>query len=281
MEENSTEVLVAFLPNKKDFAILQDQRWYRIPVASKPKRWPPKYLAFYQPKAFGDDAFKIRYFGLVKNIDIVTRREIFPNEIESEKSQKQYYRLWLESLQEREQSIPSRLPRKIVFVPTTWEKFMLAEQINDLFDDSPLEDLLWRELKKLNISAERQWEVRTTTFNYQLDFAFFCHDGNLDVETDGDTWHLRRDRVEHDNRRNNDLESLGWHVLRFNTKAISEKRGQYCIPRIQETINRLGGLSDDGLVSRKFYPKADGVQQLSLFESKADYIVDEDELDFD
>lgn len=281
MEANSAEVLVAFLPNKKDFAILQDQKWYRIPVASKPKRWPPKHLAFYQPKAFGDDAFKIRYFGLVKNIEVVTRKEIFPNEIESERSQKQYYRLWLESLQEREQPIPSRLPRKIVFIPTTWDKFVLAEQINDLFDDSPLEDLLWGELKKLNISAERQWEVRTEAFNYRLDFAFFCTKGNLDVETDGDTWHLQPDRVGLDNCRNNDLESTGWHVLRFNTQAISEQRAEYCVPRIQETINKLGGLIEDGFVPRKFYPKADSAQQLSLFEGKADYIVDEDEPDFD
>jgi very-short-patch-repair endonuclease len=278
--EDKTEVLVAFLPNKKDFAILQEQRWYRIPIASRPKRWPPKYLAFYQPKAFGDDAFKIRYYGLVKNIDIVTRKELFPNEFESERSEKRYYRLGLESLQEWKKPIPSRLPRRIVFVPTTWDKFIHAEQMNDLFDDSPLEDLLWGELKRRHIPAERQWNVRTETFNYQLDFAFFCNDGNLDVETDGDTWHLQHDRVELDNRRNNDLEALGWHVLRFNSKVISEQRADYCIPRIQETINRLGGLSDDGLVPRKFYPKADGIQQLSLFENKTDYETD-DELDFD
>ena len=151
--EDAAEVLVAFLPSKADFAILQSQGWYRIPVAKKPKRWPPKYLAFYQPKAFGDDAFKICYFGLVQNIDIVTRKDIFPNEIESERSQKQYYRLWIQSLKEREKPIPSRLPRRIIFIPTTLDKFNLAEQLNDLFDDSPLEDLLWRELKETRHSC--------------------------------------------------------------------------------------------------------------------------------
>ncbi|MEW5938104.1 MAG: DUF559 domain-containing protein [Chloroflexota bacterium] len=274
--EETAEVLVAFLPNKRDFSILKDQGWYRIPLASKLKRWPPKYLAFYQPRAFGDDAFKIRFFGLVKNIDVISRKEIFPNEIESDKSYKKYYRLWLENLQEREQPIPSRLPRRTVFIPTTWNKFILAEQLNDLFDDSPLEDLLWQDLKKMNIPAERQWDVKTESFSYQLDFALFCQKGHLDVETDGDTWHAERDRIEHDNRRNNDLEALGWHVLRFNTKVISEQRAEYCIPRIQETINRLGGLSDDGLVPRKFFPNADGAQQLSLFESQAEYSADDD-----
>ncbi|RPI89859.1 MAG: DUF559 domain-containing protein [Chloroflexi bacterium] len=277
--EESAEVLVAFLPSRGDLGILQDQGWYRIPVTSKPRRWPPKYLAFYQPKSFGEDAFKIRYFGLVKTIEIVTRRELFPREGKSEKSEKRYFRLWLDSLQEREQPISSRLPRKIVFLPTTWDKFMLADQINDLFDDSPLEDLLWHDLKKLNMLAERQWEVRTRNFNYQLDFAFFCKDSNLDVETDGDSWHLQRERVEHDNRRDNNLGTLGWHVLRFNTRAIHDQREEYCVPCIQETINRLGGLNADGVVARKFYPKPDGSQQLNLFNGKTDYNTDDDEED--
>lgn len=279
--EAKGEVLVAFLPNKSDFGILREKGWYRIPVTSKPKRWPPKYLAFYQPRAFDDDAYKIRYFGLVNDIDIVSRKEIFPNEIESERSQKQYYRFWVKKLEEREHPIPSRFPRKIVFIPTSWEKFMDAEQLNDLFDDSPLEDLLWRELKTLQISAERQWEVKTEDFFYQLDFAFFCNKGNLDVETDGDTWHLQPDRVKMDNRRNNDLASLGWQVLRFNTQAINEQRTDYCIPHIQKTINKLGGLIDDGFVSRKFYPNADNAQQLSLFENKGKYMVDDSQPDLD
>jgi hypothetical protein len=41
------EVLIALLKEKSDFAILQEQGWYRIPVASAPRRWPPKWLAFY------------------------------------------------------------------------------------------------------------------------------------------------------------------------------------------------------------------------------------------
>lgn len=272
--ENSTEVLVAFLPNKKDFAILQEKKWYRIPVSSRPKRWPPKYLAFYQPSSFGKDAFKIRYYGKVDGIDTVTRQEIFPNEIYNENSQKKYYRLWVGELKERPQPILARLPRRNVFIPTTRVKFDLAEQINDLFDDSPLEDMLWEALKTKDILAERQWEVRTDTFSYQLDFAFFCQKGSLDVETDGDAWHAKREMIAHDNRRNNDLASLGWHVLRFNTKAVMEQNAQYCIPRIQETINSLGGLRDDGVVPRKFYP-SDGSQQLSLFDGKAEYMVDD------
>ena len=39
------EVLVAIMNNKRDFAILQEQLWYRVPVDTAPKRWPPRWLA--------------------------------------------------------------------------------------------------------------------------------------------------------------------------------------------------------------------------------------------
>lgn len=270
------EVLVALLKEKSDFAILQEQGWYRIPVEHKPKRWPPDWLAFYQPGAFKEDAFLIRWYGRVIEIEPVTRRELFPHEIESVKSDKQYFRIQLEKLEERQQSIPSRFPRRLIFIPTTLEKFHQAEQINDLFDESPLEDELWRSLKSAQILAERQWEIKIRKYFYQLDFAVFCKEGQIDIEADGDTWHAKRKRIDKDNSRNNSLASVGWQVLRYNGKQIHENQAKYCLGEIEKTINNLGGLSSDGLVPRKFYPEAGGTQQLTLFEERAEYEVDLD-----
>jgi hypothetical protein len=57
------EVLVTILNNQLDFAILREQGWYRIPVSSVAKwldgRWPPRWLAFYQTKAFGEEAHAV------------------------------------------------------------------------------------------------------------------------------------------------------------------------------------------------------------------------------
>ncbi len=272
---DNNELLVALLKEKLDFAILQEQGWYRIPVERAPKRWPPDWLAFYQPSAFKDDAFRIRYFGRIAKIDTVPRRVLFPNEFESTNSDKLYFRIQLEKLEEREQPIPCRVPRRVVFVSTTLDKFYLAEQINDLYDESPLEDELWRSLKSARISAERQWAVKILLYFYQLDFAIFCKEGKIDVEADGDTWHAQRESIDRDNKRNNSLESAGWHVLRFNGKQIHESKATYCLRKIEETINRLGGLTSDGLVPRVFYPKNGGnPQQLSLFEEQAEYDLD-------
>ncbi len=265
-------MLVALIRDKKDFAILKNEGWYRIPVIHTPKRWPPDYIAFYQPLAFGNDAFRIRFYGKVAQINQATRRELFPNEFESELSNKVYHRIQIERLEERHTPILARFARPVVFVPTTWQKFMAAEELNDLFDESPLEDLLWEELKRHKVPAERQWRIQLKGNQYFFDFAFLCNQGKLDVETDGDTWHLNPGRVAQDNQRDNAAAELGWHVLRFNTRQIQEQRANYCLPNILETINTLGGLTEDGLVPRKFiYQTGEIDQQLNLFEEQGLY----------
>ena len=162
-----------------------------------------------------------------------------------------------------------------MLIRTTWQKFSQAVEINDLLDESPLEDRRWAELERLKMAAERQWALLLGEAWYFLDFALFCTEGQVDVETDGDAWHADRERIAQDNRRDNALQSAGWHVLRFNGHQIHESLSDYCVPRIAETINTLGGLTDEGLVPRVFYQRPEGLaQQLSLFEESAEYDLD-------
>ncbi len=86
------EVLVAIMNNKRDFAILQDRLWYRIPVETAPKHWPPKLIAFYLTKAFGKEAFAVRYFGRVREIKLAKRTELFPDETPNKKTGRLYHR---------------------------------------------------------------------------------------------------------------------------------------------------------------------------------------------
>ena len=97
-------------------------------------------------------------------------------------------------------------------------------------------------------------------------------DGKIDVETDGDTWHAVRERIAEDNRRDNDLESAGWHVLRFNGHQIREELSSYSVPKVTETITHLGGLDEGALAGRAYYETPEGqAQQLPLLEDGADY----------
>ncbi len=233
MTDRSGEVLVAILNNKADFALLNEHKWYRIPIASAPKAWPPRWLAFYQTKVFGAEVYSIYYYGAVEAIQTVSRRELFPNELSSTKSDRKYYKVSLSGLEVLPQPILSRRWRRIVFIPTTWAKFQQAAEINDLYNESPLEDRLWAELKRLAIDAERQFRVDAGGQIYMLDFAVFCREGKIDIETDGDTWHKQPDHVARDNERNNALGQTIWQVLRFNTPVIRDQMASYCVPRLR------------------------------------------------
>jgi very-short-patch-repair endonuclease len=268
--KNDSEVLIALLKKKSHFFNLQEKSWYHIPLERAPKRWPPEYVAFYQSGAFGDDAFRVRYFGHVKEIIETPYKNLFPNLLESSKSEEIYFQIFIEKLEQLPRPIPSRIPRYVLFIPTKWHKFIQAEQMNDLFDESPLEDTIWQVFKSAGISAERQWREPVGESFYQLDFAIFCNKGKVDVEADGDTWHARPDRIPRDNQRNNDLEKGGWHVLRFNGKEIRDEKSKYLL-QVQETINRLEGLKDDGLVPRKFSKDENGTHQMNMFEEQKPY----------
>lgn len=252
------EVLVAIINNKRDMEIARKHHWYRIPIGSVKKylknRWAPEWLALYQTKIFGSEAFSIQYYAQVLHIKEVDRVELFPNEPPNAKSDKRYYKLELAPLQELPQPIVSQRRRRITFIPTTLVKLTTATEINDLYDDSILEDRVWHELKKLHIDAERQERIKVNEKTYFLDFAIYCANGKINIETDGDTWHADKAQIPKDNRRDNDLETIGWRTLRFNTKHVQEDMGKYCIPAIVDNINELGGLSSDG---KRFYPRLD------------------------
>jgi very-short-patch-repair endonuclease len=199
------EVLVAIMNSRADFQILQEDLWYRIPVQSRPRHWPPKWLAFYHTKVFGADAYTVQYYGRVKQIRNALRREILQTNQLDPKADREYFVIHLHALERLPALIVSPHPRRNPFISTTWRKFSEAGQIHDLFDESPLEDRLWEEFKARRIPAERQWQVEVGNERYYLDFALLCNKGKVDVETDGTTWH--KNRTKEDNERNNAVES--------------------------------------------------------------------------
>ena len=95
-----------------------------------------------------------------------------------------------------------------------------------------------------------------------------CTSGKIDAEADGDTWHADPARIPLDNQRDNDLETVGWRVLRFNTLQIQEEIETYCLTMVVKNINRLGGVDEGGWVPRRFNLDApDGLQQMALFDA--------------
>lgn len=266
ISKTENTVIVALMNNHDDFAIAQLHQWYRIPVKTAPpiiKENKAKIIAFYQTKEFKEEQFSIRYFAEIKRVKIVSRRELFPQENINEKSDKQYYKVEFAPLAMLQIPILSLRPRRLLFIPTTQNKFFSAKEINNLFNASKLEDSFFYSMLSRNIQSERQYYLNIKRRNYFLDFAVFCKTRNIDIEVDGDQYHMNSEAVQYDKERNNILESEGWSVLRFTNKDI-ELNIDHSIGLVMDTINHYGGIQNaKNFEEFNYLDKNDG--QLKMF----------------
>ena len=247
MRGNKTNknVLVAIVPRKKDWEIIKTQHWYRIPVKSAPAIINQvKFLAFYQPKVFAKDKWSVNYYAEVKNFEIVKRIELLPDEPKHVRSENEYYKITISELKKLPRPIPSRRWRRITFIPTTYNRLFEAKEINDLYCTTPIEEKMYRSLQKEKIPAERQLFVYDTKNPCCLDFAIFCKDGKLNVECDGEPYHSSKEAQIKDRKRDNDLTSIGWSILRFSGKEINQKPIDG-IRQIRKTIKSLKGIEQN------------------------------------
>jgi hypothetical protein len=172
-------VLVVILNNERDFALAREASWYRIPSERAPDGIHAQYLAFYQTKAFGDDAFAIHYYARILGVELATRRDLFPDEPDHPRARNAYYKILLGPLVRLPHPIISRKWRRVTFLVTTGERFQNAWELNDLVLDAPEDAVVWRAIRDLH---SEQGEVREPSQPYQtslpLWYAFSDESGN-------------------------------------------------------------------------------------------------------
>jgi very-short-patch-repair endonuclease len=238
-----TPALVGIVTRMKDWELVRSRHWYRIPVRTAPEGLDSiHYLAFYQARLFGREKWAVSWYARVRGISKLTRRELLPDEPAHPRAGAEYYKVELGELERLPCPIPSRRWRRIVFIPTSLERLLHAQEINDLFKVSPIEEKLYFTLQDAGLPAERQYFVREGSSGYMLDMAVFCRDSNLDIECDGDTYHSGRDKADEDRERDNTLTTAGWHILRFSSRRILYDTG-HCVDTVERTVRRFGGVS--------------------------------------
>jgi hypothetical protein len=259
-----SRVLVAYLPSPRDLELAESKRWYRIRSREMADRLRGgisgfSYLAFYQPKSFGQEKYCVRRYALVQAVHEVRRMELLPDQPDHPRAQDLYYKLELGPLQVLDRPVVSQRPRRILFIPTTWEKLQVSREINDLFIGSRIENLLYRRLRELELTPEREWyeacpdpaRPGRPRRSFFLDFVLFCRVRQLDIETDGDAWHTGPRAAAADNERDNLLEANRWHILRFNSQQI-ETEMNATLSVVREAVNRYGGVVDLNQIVRRF-----------------------------
>jgi hypothetical protein len=182
MFDPSDCVLVAIMNNRRDFEIARDKGWYRIPAChAPPSVTEAAILAFYFTKAFGKDKWGIHWYGPVLGHELARRRDLLPGERDHPRAEKPYYQLQLGPLERLEHPIPSLRWRRITFIETSWDRFIAAREINDLYVSGA--DGLFVTLKEKGLWPEREFELREKGEVYTVDLAIPCQEGVVAICT--------------------------------------------------------------------------------------------------
>ena len=148
-------ILVAILPDQRDFDIARLFGWYRIPLKSAPKVISVDYLAFYQTKSFGDaERWQIAYVAEIVGHELTRRRDLIRDEPDHPRAHEEYFKLQIGPLQRLEKPISAGEWKRITFFYTTGEMFQTAHTVNDLVIKSQDErEVLWHTLRERALSA--------------------------------------------------------------------------------------------------------------------------------
>jgi hypothetical protein len=129
-------VLIGVINRRVDFESARDQGWYRIPIERAPKHIDTEYVAFYFSRNFKEKNGGVHYFARRTGHELVRRRDVLPDEANHPRANNLYYRIALGKMQEKHPPILNPTGRPLAFVFTTWDRFVTASTIADLYSTS-------------------------------------------------------------------------------------------------------------------------------------------------
>lgn len=127
-------VLVGVLRRRKDFEIARRQHWYRIPQSQMPRGIHAEYIAFFlSGRLVRQRRGRIAYFARITGLELVRRRDLLPDE--ERNADALYYKVQFRQLIPKDPPIRnvSKRARAVSFVHTTWDRFVSADTIPDLY----------------------------------------------------------------------------------------------------------------------------------------------------
>jgi hypothetical protein len=180
-------VLVGVINRKKDFRILREQGWYRIPVSQMAHGVHDDYIAFFFSKAFGAQNGSIRYFAERTGVEQHTRLELLPDEPKAKNASQHYYKITVGQLQAKVPPILNVDKHRISFIYTTGDRFEAATTIRELFlsgDDllNPVFDALEEE----KYQPKRRWQLEHGYPLQSAQLRVLCEDGVVLASTNPD-----------------------------------------------------------------------------------------------
>lgn len=178
-------VLVGVINRKRDLEYARDHHWYRIPQERMPRGVYAEYLAFYLSRAFKEKNGGIVYYAQRKGLELAYRRDLLPEEAHHPNADNVYYRVALGELVEKIPPILNPTKRPISFIYTTWDRFVHAREIRDLYSQNDYYvDRIYHALRDKGIRPQRIWEAERRDDPFAPGLRILCEKGEVLASTE-------------------------------------------------------------------------------------------------
>jgi hypothetical protein len=160
-------VLVGVINRKRDLVYARDQHWYRIPQARMPRGITADYLAFFLSRSFGERNGAIHYYARRKGLELRYRRDLLPDEPNHPNADEAYYRVALGDFEYKDPPVVNNTRRSITFIYTTWDRFVHARTIADLYSENDyFVDRIFYALHEHGVNVSRSWDAEQRSDDY-------------------------------------------------------------------------------------------------------------------
>ena len=167
------------MPDPADLEIAEKQHWYRIPVKHGPKGIHAEYIAFYFTRNYPENLrWGVHYYARRTGHELVRRVDLLPDQPDHKRAEEMYYKIQLGPLKQKEPPITSLRWRRITFIQTTWDRFVKAREVNDLYrTDNEFVDRVYHALKLRGLQPDREVPIKEGGTEYTVDMLIPCQDG--------------------------------------------------------------------------------------------------------
>lgn len=177
-------VLVGVINRKRDLETARHKGWYRIPVARLARGVNAEYIGFFLSGAFKELNGAVHYYAECKGIELAYRRWLLPDEPDHPRADEQYYKIALGDLIPKTPPIVNTTKRSIAFVSTTWDRFIHARTIPDLYSKADyFVDRIYHALRATGMQPERFWEVESSVIHHAPGLEIMTAEGPLYLST--------------------------------------------------------------------------------------------------
>ncbi|MCB0125875.1 MAG: hypothetical protein KDE58_26650, partial [Caldilineaceae bacterium] len=221
--------LVAVVNNVADLQRAASEGWYRIPQRTAPRRIGADFLAFYQTGAFQakEEAQTVTYYAPTRRYQLLTRRELLPQEADHPRAEEYYFRIELGPLQRLERPVPAEAFRRVTFIHTTFHHLLTAERVSDLFYKEDPFERLWHSLREYKLRPLKNRLVG----NAPIDITLRARGGYLGINCNDDTRTGEQRQLPLADR---------WEFLSLSTRSIEQDLNG-CLRQIGAALIALGG----------------------------------------